>query len=156
LPDLVTHASLTVLAIAAARRARRYLAPALLGSLLPDLLSRPLTMLGPATFDLGRALHAPLVTLAVAGALALAYPPGRRRAVAVAIACGCFAHQAIDLLQHTVDPGYPLLAPFSWRTFPQGPFHTEASLAVMPLLLLLAVVQLLRMVRAPGGGPPGE
>lgn len=140
MPDLAVHALLTGVVIRPFRRLARYLGPALLGSILPDLISRPVKMMHPALLDLGQGLHAPLIVMALAAALALAYPPGHRVGIAAAIGIAGLAHQAIDLLQDPVGPGYPLLFPLSWQTFPQGPLHPEGSLLALPLLAAAAVV----------------
>jgi len=135
MPDLATHA-LSVYFARYVRGIRRYFAPLLVGSVLPDLGRSGATVLFPQYYWAWSALHTPLVLLAVCYALAMLFVREVRRGAFVAMYAGCIAHLALDLMQrHIGDASYFWGFPFTWKSFELGWFWPETSLAVMPFLV---------------------
>ncbi len=157
MPDLLTHLCATHLVRRGleARRGRDLpeadAAMFYLGGCLPDLVSRAPGVLA-ASADAQHvllAMHQPVPTLLCAYILCLCLPEaGRRRYFAWTIA-GAALHYALDLLQRDLgSAGEFWLFPFSWKTFQLGLFWPDqAVLAIGPLLLLLAWVELRRLRR---------
>lgn len=138
MPDLVTHYA--VAHLAGRRCWRPVTAIFLLGTLLPDLLTRPIYILLPQTYWLVMPLHTPLGILIVNWMMAILFHPDDRRRIFVALAGGAILHFALDALQRHLIAGYFWLWPFSWWTTERGLFWPEDSLLVAPTLAVLVAV----------------
>lgn len=146
MPDLVTHYAVAHLA------ARRSWRPAttmfLLGTLLPDLLTRPFYILLPQTYWLVTPLHTPVGIVIVSWMIAVLFRVEARRQIFMALVLGAFLHFALDAMQRHLVAGYFWLWPFSWWTTERGLFWPEESLMIAPVLaatiILLELVLYLR------------
>jgi len=145
--DLVTHASVAVLAKAGTRW--RMVPVFVAGTLAPDLFSRmPALSLGwvhtelmelPPVLTYGwNPLHQPLGMLILAYGLSLVFAEEERVAVFRNLLGGMFLHLGLDLLQHHHGVGYLLGFPFSTWAFELGWIGSEDSVLAAPILALLA------------------
>lgn len=146
--DLVTHASVAVLAKAGTRW--RMVPIFVGGTLAPDLLSRaPALALGwvhteiirlPAVLTYGwDPLHQPLGMLLAAYGIALWFAEDVRRTVFLNLLGGMYLHLGLDLLQSHHGVGYLLGFPFSHWAFEFGWMGSEDSVLVAPIVALLAI-----------------
>jgi hypothetical protein len=147
--DLVTHAAIGLLIKAAT--GRRHAAAFVAGTLLPDLLSRLPSMIFSAARVLVEVpplliygfdpLHTPVGMLLSAYAISLLFVAEQRRGVFCNLLAGMLLHMAVDLLQSHLGVGYPLLFPFSTRSFELGLIGSEATVPLaIPLALVAGVV----------------
>ncbi len=151
--DLVTHACVAVLWTCIPGRAARggsHVAPFVLGTCLPDLLSRVPTGIvtvarwrWPAIPEEAVHVFAPLhmpVGIVLASWLAsYAFHERVRPAVARALVGGGLLHLAVDVTQRHLGVGYLLLYPFSTRDLELGWIGSEDTVLAVPLLLPLTV-----------------
>jgi len=153
MPDLMTHFAVAHLA----RRVREHgdfsVAPMnaalfYLGTLLPDLIAKPASIL----FSQSRAMwltmpaHTPAGILLVCYMLAMLYPEEKRKSYMKCLMAGTALHLALDLLQKHVSQGtYYLFFPFTWLTWHIPLFWpSDSVLAILPLLILIAIIEYCR------------
>jgi len=138
MPDLVSHYAVAHLV------ARRRWQPAtsifLFGTILPDLLTRPLYIIWPETYWLVMPLHTPVGIVIVSWMIAILFRAELRRQIFWVLVLGAFLHFALDALQRHLIAGYFWLWPFSWWTTERGLFWPEESLILAPGLALLVVL----------------
>ncbi|MCB9793682.1 MAG: metal-dependent hydrolase [Alphaproteobacteria bacterium] len=153
--DLVTHIATALLWKAGSRRPNTGVL--VVGVALPDLAGRAPTMLaarvsgagGPELPDAivygAGVLHMPLGFVAMCLVLSALVVPRDREAVFVGLLGGCALHLALDLLQHHVGVGYPLLFPLSAWHFELGWIGSEDTVPwALPALGLAALAWLAR------------
>ncbi|HJN76707.1 MAG TPA: metal-dependent hydrolase [Myxococcota bacterium] len=158
--DLVTHIG-AALFFKGAVRGRN--APVfVLGTVMPDVCGRvvgialsklpgcpDLLVYGPGV------IHMPLGMIAFSLLVALLFRADQRAAVFANLLAGALLHLAIDLLQHHVGTGYPLLFPFSSWHWELGLIGSEATIPwSIPVFLLGLGLWRLRGSRRPPAPPP--
>ena len=140
--DLVTHVGAALLFKGATRG--RHAPVFVLGTVMPDVCGRVLGMglarvpdcpdlliYGPGV------VHMPLGMVALSLLFSLAFREDQRASVFGNLLAGAVLHLAIDLLQHHVGTGYPLLFPFSTWHWELGWIGSEATIPwSLPILLL--------------------
>jgi len=138
MPDLVSHYAVAHLA------SRRWWRPAtsifLFGTILPDLLTRPLYIFWPETYWLVMPLHTPVGIVIVSWLIAVLFRVEARRQIFMAFMLGAFLHFALDALQCHLIAGYFWLWPFSWWTTERGLFWPEESLMIAPVLAAMIIL----------------
>jgi len=138
MPDLLTHYAIAHLS------ARRWWRPAtsifLLGTILPDLLTRPFYIFWPEMFWLVMPLHTPAGILVVSGMIAAAFHAEHHATIFWSLSGGAALHFVLDALQKHLVAGYFWLWPFSWWTTERGFFWPEASLAAAPWLAMIVLL----------------
>lgn len=169
--DLVTHVASALLwkSLSGGRRT----ALLVVGVVLPDLAGRVPTMLATrldgalglrlpdALISGWGVLHMPLGFMAMCLLLSLVVVRADRVAVFKGLLAGCALHLALDLLQHHVGVGYPLVFPFSSWHFELGWIGSEATVPwALPSLAVSALMWAARQRLAPrpprsGGDPHG-
>jgi hypothetical protein len=148
MPDLLTHSAAAYLS------ARRWLgrpgvvrATAILfivGTMLPDVLSRPFYILFPALHWWVMPLHTPAGMLTVCWIITGFFQAAERRRVFFALISGVLLHFVLDAPQKHVAAGYFWLFPFSWKTYEWGLWWSEDSVWIVPwVILLIAIVEIL-------------
>ncbi len=135
MPDLVTH-------VVAGYGCQRGLWPRLspwflVGAVLPDVLTRPFTILWPGSFWWTMPLHTPIGLLLVCAAIAFLHGPGGRRSVFLNLVGGALVHLFLDLFQAHLAGSYYLFFPFSWRSIEIDLMWPETSLYLLPLWIAL-------------------
>ncbi len=146
MPDLITHTAVAYFA-SRPRSCARYRAIFYLGTILPDLLSRPLYILKPELFVYAAAIHTPIFLTAFCLLLAELFNETIRRGTRISLLAGVGLHLFLDLLQRHVAAGYFWLFPFSWKSFEIGWFWPETPLSLAPLWisLVLATEAIIRL-----------
>lgn len=132
MPDLVTHVA-SAYFVVRSPRFRRYRIFFYLGTILPDLLSRPIHIMRPQWYAFSIAVHTPLFMLVSCLLLAELFPSFRRRTVFGYTFSGTLLHFLLDMLQRHLGDGYYWLFPFSWQSFELGLFWPESSSALIPI-----------------------
>jgi hypothetical protein len=133
MPDLVTH-------LCAARILRRRVGAGFfplfaLGAVLPDIPSRPLHIIFPATYWFVAPFHSPLVCLLYCALLSLAFVPALRKPAFLCLCAGTALHLSLDLLQKQVCPVYFWFFPLSWKSWGIGLFWPDWALMALPLTI---------------------
>jgi hypothetical protein len=139
MPDLVTH---TFAAYVVTRfgpwGAARFLF--YLGTILPDVVSRPVYILMPRWYEYTIALHTPLFIALLGLLLSEGFAPALRATARKALLAGAGLHFLLDMMQRHLSGGYLWLFPFSWRTFELGWFDTEATVGWTPVWVVAVIV----------------
>ena len=136
MPDLVTHlASGYVAAIPLRQRVTLRLV-FLTGVLVPDLLTRPLYILIPGTYDFVMPLHTPIAYLIACWLVTQLFAHrDLRRTVIIGLFSGGLLHFAADALQRQFFAGYKWLFPLCHCETRWGLFWPEASIDWLPATL---------------------
>jgi len=146
MPDLITHIAISHLCRRPFEKAGT-ISPSLpfrtifyLGTLLPDLLSRPFIIIFPATFHWVTVFHTPAGFLVVSLLISSLFHVDIRRRIFINLSAGGLLHFFLDSLQKQVLDNDFWLFPFSWKTFGKELFHTHDILHYSPVLLVLIVI----------------
>jgi hypothetical protein len=145
MPDLLTH-------IMVAEGCRKIgwkgrLTPwFLVGTVLPDLLTRPFTVLFPGFYWWVMPLHTPIGLLLVCTLLSRFYPRQQRSQAFSNLIGGAAVHLLLDVGQKHIGSGYQLLFPFSWSSYEIGLFWPETSLYLLPLWLAVGIFVVVRVL----------
>ena len=148
MPDLLTHAAAAHLA------GRRWFPrPAAIlftvGTILPDVLSRPFYIIFPVLHWWVMPLHTPVGIALVCWMVAGVFKIDNRKIVFIALFAGAVFHFLLDAPQKHVAAGYFWLFPFSWTTYEWGLWWSEDSVRFVPLVVLLvAAVEFFIYLRA--------
>lgn len=134
MPDLITHAAAAYF-VTRIGFWQKYRTLFYLGTILPDLMSRPFYILFPKLFKLTTAMHTPIFIMLFCLLLAQLFEPGQRKPVLFALLAGSGLHFVLDLFQRHLIGGYFWLFPFSWRTFEIGWFWPEDTVRLVPVWL---------------------
>jgi RsiW-degrading membrane proteinase PrsW (M82 family) len=132
MPDLVTHT-------AAAWAFVRFFKPPhvrvvfYLGSLLPDVLSRPLYILFPSLTTATVATHTPFFVIVACFLIAEAFQHSLRHQIRTALLLGSALHFVLDAMQRHIGTSYFWFFPFSWSSPELGWFWPETPLEYIPV-----------------------
>jgi hypothetical protein len=139
MPDLLTH---LMIAEGCRRGARGGLLTVwfLVGTVLPDILTRPVNILFPALSWFCMPLHTPIGLFFVCLLISRCFPVVERRSVFGNLLGGTALHLFLDLFQKHIGDGYYLLFPFSWWSFEVGLVWPEDSLYLLPLWIGVGLV----------------
>ena len=141
MPDLVTHLATgygAAIPFLKNSTARVFF---LTGVLLPDLLSRPIYILVPGTYDAVAPLHTPVGYAIACWLLVQACADkGLRDTAFWYLLGGGGLHFALDALQRHIWDGYCWLFPFSRASYSWGLFWPEDSLNLLPFSVGFIVV----------------
>ena len=146
MPDLATHVLVNSIS-GKFLRAEKNMVYFILGSVLPDLLTRVPSQIIPIS-NIGYfvlPLHAPLPLLLVSYIIVLFFPLAIRKQVFSWLYGGILLHFLLDAFQIHMGPGYYWFYPFSWFTYQWGLFWPEDSLYLLPVLVLLFLWQLFHL-----------
>jgi hypothetical protein len=150
MPDLLTH-----LIIAQGCRKVAQGIPLsswfLVGTILPDVLTRPINIVFPSLFWFFMPLHTPVGLLLVCALISHILPASHRWSVFYNLLGGAALHLFLDVFQKHIAGGYYLLFPFSWSSYEVGLLWPETSLYLLPVWvgvgLLLGVKALMQQHR---------
>jgi hypothetical protein len=137
MPDLLTH-------LALAEGVRRGVRGAgltswfLIGTVLPDVLTRSVYIPFPGLVWFVMPLHTPLGLVLVCAFISRCCSPPQRRQTFKHLSAGAALHLVLDICQKHMGGGYALLFPFSWSSVEIGLVWPETSLYLAPLWLALA------------------
>lgn len=139
MPDLVTHTFAAWLLVRPERWQRSRLL-FFLGTLMPDLVSRPIYILMPRLGGYTLAIHTPLFMIGCGLLAAEFMAEPLRRTARLAITSGILLHFFLDAMQRHLTAGYYWFFPFSWKSFELGWFWPEEMVGWVPLWLAVMVV----------------
>jgi len=139
MPDLITH---TAAAYAFARPTAFPLNRAMffLGTIFPDIISRPFYIIFPALYPYTVAVHTPLFIIIAALFFSEFFVASIRPAIRKALFAGIALHLGLDALQkHHLD-GYFWLFPFSWESYSGGLFWPGQAVEWIPVWVAIILV----------------
>lgn len=136
MPDLLTHAAVAHLA---GRRWFPHPAAILftVGTMLPDVLSRPFYIMFPVLHWWVMPLHTPVGIALVCWMATGLFKNVDRKTVFMALFAGAVFHFLLDAPQQHVAAGYFWLFPFSWSTYEWGLWWSEDSVPYVPFIVLI-------------------
>lgn len=143
MPDLVTH---TIFAYIIRKRkwTPHFLIIFLIGAMLPDLVSRPFTILFDEYQYLFNTFHTPIALILISYLISLFFSDDIKRKVFVILLFGVFTHLFLDLFQINVKTeGYGWLFPFSKFDFQIGLFWAEDSLLVLHWTIAIFLIDII-------------
>jgi len=146
MPDLITHITISHLIrrpfdlLSSAQPLSSVHSLFYLGTLLPDLLTRPWYILFPVTRDWTVFFHTPFGMLITSGFLALLFSPSLRRSVFLHLICGAGLHFLLDSLQKQITGNNFWLFPFSYANYSLGLAWAEEFMYYIPLWIMLVVL----------------
>ena len=146
MPDLITHLAFSHLAIRGyqwigkktAFTPFRVLFYA--GTILPDVVTRPVYILLPSTYDWTVALHTPLGAFTLSGLIALFFAPSARKKTFLFLATGCMSHFLLDAFQTQLIYNNYWFFPFSWKSVGWGIASAGTILEWIPVWILVIVI----------------
>jgi hypothetical protein len=137
MPDLVTH---VVAGYGLQRGLWPRLSPwVLVGAVLPDILTRPFTILWPGSFWWTMPLHTPIGLLLVCAAAAFVRGPAGGRSVFLNLGAGALVHVFLDLFQAHLAGSYYLFFPFSWHSVEVDLMWPETTLYLLPVWIAVGL-----------------
>ena len=139
MPDLITHTAVAYF-ILRPKIFARYRVIFYLGTILPDLISRPIYILFPKIVDYTIATHTPVFSLLVCLLLTQLFAQKIQRVVFLYLACGGALHFLLDILQRHLATGYTLLFPFSWKSFEIGLVWPEQTVTLIPFWIAAIII----------------
>jgi len=162
MPGLATHILVNTLT-GKVLKAGKYLPIFILGSILPDVLTRIPSNTLQIINKLCRKLydfeihtlsahiswfmapfHTPFILLLFCYILALSLPQPIRKPFFGWLWGGVFLHLGLDALQRHIGFAYYWLFPFSWQSYSQGLFWPETPLYSLLLLIVIWLVMVLQ------------
>jgi hypothetical protein len=139
MPDLITHAAAAYFASRPDRYAR-HRAAFYLGTIIPDILSRPIYIIRAELFPYTVGIHTPVFLAAFCLLLSQFFSETIRAGICRFLLAGVGLHLLLDLLQSHLFGGYFWLFPFSWRSFEIGLFWPETLLSFAPLWIIMILL----------------
>jgi hypothetical protein len=136
MPDLVTHVAVAYL-FTRWTMVLKYSSVFYVGTILPDLVTRPFYILFPNAFWAVLTLHAPIPLFFVCCLITYLFDEKLRKGIFISLASGAYLHLSLDLFQKHIEPEFLLFFPFSWKTFEVGLFWAEDSLYAIPVFIFL-------------------
>jgi membrane-bound metal-dependent hydrolase YbcI (DUF457 family) len=149
MPDLLTHlaAAHIVRRTGEISRCRVYRSQDYtmfyLGSILPDLIVRPLSILfdNQSVYWFFSPTHFPLVLVLMSYVIVMFFKESSRKKFFLLLMLGNGLHCVLDVLQKNIAlEGYYWFFPFSWKTFSLQLFWPSDSILAIPFLLVIIVV----------------
>lgn len=110
------------------------------GTILPDILTRPWYIMFPATKPWTACLHTPFCVLLVCGLIALFFEPAIQKRVFYYLSIGAALHFFLDSFQHHIIGSNYLLFPFSWRHVGYGLFSPGEIIPLIPLWIVIILI----------------
>jgi len=111
-----------------------------LGTILPDILTRPWYILFPATMEWTYPLHTPAGMILVCSLLALFMAPSIRMKAYLHLLGGGALHFLLDACQKHLSNNEFWFYPFSWRGFGFQLFWSGEVIPFIPYMILAVVL----------------
>jgi hypothetical protein len=143
MPDLITHIAFSHLAIRTTELFRKNMKSDpfrllfYLGTMLPDLLTRPWYILFPKTYAWTVAIHTPIGAAITCGIIAQFFHDSLRRRAFIFLLSGTVSHFLLDSLQKQVIYNNYWFFPFSWKTVGWGLVWAGTLIEWIPVWLLV-------------------
>jgi hypothetical protein len=152
MPDLITHSAFSYM-VSRSSRFDRFRILFYVGTVLPDVLSRPIYIINPFWYPYSVAVHTPVFLTLFSFLFAELFQQELRRPVRLYLIAGVYVHLLLDFFQRHIEAGYLWFFPFSWSSFEVGLFWPETPLMLTPVwLLAVALAEATRYLRAPRPG----
>lgn len=135
MPDLITHTAVAYFAVRPFKLFPRQIV-FFVGTILPDVITRPIYILKPDWYPFTVAMHTPAFCIVTCLLLAEFFSDTIRGSIRKMLLLGIALHFFLDLFQKHLGMGYLWGFPFSWRSFELGLWWPEQSLYAIPILLL--------------------
>lgn len=146
MPDLVTHVAISHLVsrpfewrrqdrIKVSMRILFYV-----GTILPDILTRPWYIIYPPSMEWTYPLHTPFGMLFMCLLLMLFFKPNLQKKAFLSLYSGSLLHLFLDGLQTHLAYTEHWLYPFSWRGFGLHIMWADNILLLIPVWLILIVI----------------
>jgi len=110
-----------------------------LGTILPDILTRPLYILFPSTHDYIIYFHTPAVMFLVCGLVALLFSRSLWKRVFLNLISGAGLHFLLDSFQYQIYGNNYWLFPFSWKSIGIGLFYPANMIKHIPIFIAMIV-----------------
>ena len=111
-----------------------------LGTIIPDILTRPWYIIFPATKSWTACLHTPFCALIFCGLLTLFFDTVIQKRVFLNLSAGVLLHFLLDFFQsHIIGTNYWLF-PFSWKHVGYGLFSPGDIIPLIPLWLVIILI----------------
>ena len=148
MPDLATHSIVTIL-VQRATGKKLALLIVVIGTIIPDILSRVPVILFYKLEWLGVPFHAPIPLLVLAYFVSLLFQEQSRPLIFASLISGMGIHLFLDMLQwHIAEENYYWLYPFSRFQYELGLIDTNTLFLFLPfLVLILVMMELFRAFR---------
>ncbi|MBN2031574.1 hypothetical protein JW824_15185 [bacterium] len=111
-----------------------------LGTILPDVLSRPFYILFPVTREWVSLYHHPVGFILIATLFALFFDPTIWKRAWMHLMAGGMLHFLLDSFQKQIASGIAWLWPFSWRIYGYGLMEAGDILHYIPLWISLIII----------------
>ncbi|NOY58612.1 MAG: hypothetical protein GXO75_06730 [Calditrichaeota bacterium] len=147
MPDLITHTAAAYFIMRPGKFARFRVA-FYVGTILPDILSRPFYILKPELYRYTIAIHTPVFIVLFCFLFAEFFNREIRKDVRNFLLLGAALHFFLDLFQRHLLTGYLWFFPFSYKSFEIGLYWPETPLYFIPLWVgIIFVIEGMRYFR---------
>lgn len=147
MPDLVTHSTLAYLLI---NRPRffRFRAFFYFGTILPDIISRPIYILKPEWYSLTVGMHTPVFVFILMLMLTELFERELQPLVFRYMLAGATLHFILDAFQRHLVGGYFWFFPLSWSTYNWGLFWPETTVQLFPVwVFLIGLIEVVTRIK---------
>ena len=139
MPDLITHVSVAYF-LRKPFRISAHTPLFFLGTILPDILTRPVYIIFPNLYRFVYPLHTPFTLILVCALISYFFEEKTRKVVFSSLFLGVLLHLLLDVFQkHLIGSNFWLF-PFSDIDVGFGLFWQDDSVYAVPLLLLMIIV----------------
>ncbi|MBN2410411.1 metal-dependent hydrolase [candidate division KSB1 bacterium] len=139
MPDLLTHYTAAYF-LTRSSAFLRFRAVFYFGTILPDIISRPVYILFPKLAVYTVAMHTPVFLFILCLFLTELFHKEIKENVRNYLFMGVLLHLILDLLQKHHVGGYFWFFPFSWKTFEIGLFWPDTPLQLTPVWISLILM----------------
>lgn len=145
MPDLITHVAASHLLYRFAEIIKQrkisvsLISLFVLGTILPDILTRPLYIIFPVTHDWTIAFHTPMGMLLTTGFIAMWFKQ-QRKSIFITLFSGAMCHFILDACQKKVADNDFWFFPFSWKSYHWGIFWADDVILYIPFWIAIIMV----------------
>ena len=146
MPDLITHVAIAHIIKRGSEftffqeRSAAFRVLFYLGTILPDILTRPFYIIFPATHAWTFPFHTPFGMFVICTLIAQFFEKAIRKQALISLMTGALLHFLLDFWQKQIIGGYRWLFPFSWKTVGIGCFWADEIIPLIPVWILAVIV----------------
>jgi hypothetical protein len=111
-----------------------------LGTIFPDLISKPFAFLSWKLYNFSIALHSPFCVIIECFVFSRFFYTKDRKTTFRIMIFFSFFHIFVDSLQEGINPGYQILYPFSFKRYGFNLVSSEMYLQSLVILLVVAIL----------------
>lgn len=147
MPDLVTHTAIAYL-LSNHDRFFRYRAFFYLGTILPDIITRPFYILKPELYGYTTGLHTPIFIFFLILLFSELFRKEFSRYVRIYMLSGALLHFVLDAFQRHLVGGYFWIFPFSFKSYNWGLFWPDTAVQIFPFwIALIAIIEVIKRTK---------